>query len=194
VLPSFITHGQQRDLIVRSLRDQARSPNPTNLDTHYNIPSSGLWNTFIAKTASVIYPRSEEQVDATPESAGSRKLVENAPADIQNFTTIYNTPKPDAPPSSTAQPAEPSILLTKLRWANIGWFYHWGTKQYDFKRGKAPIDKQLRALCQSAVAAVNWHDVFGSDELDWPESEDNWRDWSETYGQCQTLQRPQFIK
>lgn len=181
VLPSFISHEQQRELVTWSLCDQARSPNPTNLDTHYHIPPSGLWNAHLSNDHSPILPRSSTS-NSLDEQQGSRKLVENDPANPQNFSTMYNTPKPDAPPSSTAQQSSPSALLPKLRWANIGWYYHWGTKQYDFKRGKAPIDDNLQALCQSAVSSIPWEDVYGSlADLEWPDSGDTWQNWKDSY-------------
>lgn len=73
--------------------------------------------------------------------------------------------------------------MFKLRWANIGFFYHWGTKQYDFTRRQAGVDSNIRAVCQSAVSTVDWEDIFGdSDPSDWGDTADEWKTWNETYG------------
>jgi len=75
-----------------------------------------------------------------------------------------------------------SSLIRKLRWANIGWFYHWGTKQYDFTRGKVKIDDELRSVCKEAVRTVDWKQVHGSHDEDWGGSGPDWDTWDSTYG------------
>ncbi|KAJ7285931.1 hypothetical protein C8J57DRAFT_1663405 [Mycena rebaudengoi] len=99
-----------------------------------------------------------------------------------NFLALSATPKPPSAPSPTAQPIRASALLCKLRWANIGWYYHWGTKQYDFTKGKGKIDDLLRDVCQSAVNAVDWNQVYGPDDTsDWGDAGPEWMTWSENY-------------
>jgi len=73
-------------------------------------------------------------------------------------------------------------MIYKLRWANIGWYYHWGTKQYDFTRGKGEVDDLLRGICKKAVGSVDWGKVFNEG---WGEEdgEREWEKWNETYGQ-----------
>jgi alkylated DNA repair protein alkB family protein 1 len=75
-------------------------------------------------------------------------------------------------------------LIRKLRWANIGWYYHWGSKQYDFTRGKVEVAPQIKNVCETAVKAVNWNEVFVGDgeEGDWGDNGEDWRIWNETYG------------
>ncbi len=90
VLPSFLSHKEQQDLIRWSLSSQARHPNPTNLDTHYFLPEEGLWN---AHQDLIVQPR---PADPSSESTGPRQLVNNTPASSDNFKTMVETPKTSA--------------------------------------------------------------------------------------------------
>lgn len=115
--------------------------------------------------------------------SGPRELVNNTPASPTNFQSLVKSSRPPALPSPSARPAIPADLLVKLRWANIGWFYHWGTKQYDFTQGRGDIRDDVRRLCKSAIASVDWERVFGG-ELggNWGEGDSEWRNWNDTYG------------
>ncbi|KAK0197173.1 hypothetical protein F5146DRAFT_1099468 [Armillaria mellea] len=176
ILPSFLSHKEQQDLIRWSLCSQARHPNPTNLDTHYFLPEEGLWN---AQQDLIVQPR---PADPSSASTGPRQLVDNTPASPGNFQTMVETPKPPPTPSTTAQLLPCSHLLRKLRWANIGWFYHWGTKQYDFAKGKARVDDVLSNVCKEAVRVVDWDEIYSaSDELEWGDEYLSWKSWNESY-------------
>ncbi|KAG8217903.1 hypothetical protein J3R82DRAFT_6069 [Butyriboletus roseoflavus] len=114
-------------------------------------------------------------------SSGPRRLIANDPASVDNFSSLQSLPKLLPEPSVTLSDCLPSDLVSKLRWANIGWSYHWGSKQYDFSRGKGDIDSFLRDLCKRAVGTVPWEEVFDGDDLDrW--GDDDWRTWKDTYG------------
>lgn len=119
-----------------------------------------------------------------PESPGPRTLINNIPATPDNFHLLNNFPKPFPSPSPTVQRSSSSSLLRKLRWANIGWYYHWGSKQYDFAQGKGDVHKEVRDVCKTAVGMVNWEQVFGSpaDDTEWGEAGPEWKTWNETYG------------
>lgn len=187
ILPSYLSHEEQRQLVRWSLERQAREPNPTNLDIHYRVPPEGLWNTFVRQKATgeeaTILPKALDSDVVEERSSGPRQLVDNTPASVDSFQTLAATPKPPPAPSATVSRASPSSLLYKLRWANIGWYYHWGTKQYDFSHGKGDIDEDVRRICKSAVEAVKWDQVYdGTEGFDWGESGDEWNDWGETYG------------
>ena len=69
-----------------------------------------------------------------------------------------------------------------MRWANIGWFYHWGTKQYDFTRGKQDIGARAREVCKNAVKCVPWDAVFNERDDDWGNEDLDWKSWDRTYG------------
>ncbi|KAJ7632537.1 hypothetical protein FB45DRAFT_912725 [Roridomyces roridus] len=159
LLPGFLDHATQRALVQWSLADHARQPNETNLDIHYVLPEDGLWN-----------------------PSGPRKLINNTPATLENFSELSATPKLPSAPSGTAQPTLASALIRKLRWANIGWSYHWGTKQYDFAKGKVKVDESLAEVCRKAVNAVDWKQVYGpTDASDWGESGPGWQTWDQDY-------------
>lgn len=181
MLPSFLSHDRQRSLATWALSDHARAPNVTNLDTHYVLPSDGLWN--IAHTSNpLIVPRSPDPSTPTDNNAtGPRQLISNTPASPDTFATLAAAPKPDASPAPGLTAVAARSLLTKLRWANIGWHYHWGTKQYDFARGKTPIDEGLQALCKDAVRTINWRDVFGEDVTEEAWNGESWERWHEEY-------------
>jgi len=186
VLPSFISPERQRELVQWSLCQQARSPNETNLDTHYCLPPEGIWEQWLQARKN---PENDHLVETKlssgsptfQENQGPRQRVDNMPASPANFATISASPKYPPTPSQTAIPIRYSALLYKLRWANIGWSYHWGTKQYDFAKGRALIDRKLRELCKSAVAAVDWAQVYADDKADWGADDPFWTSWEETY-------------
>jgi len=77
-------------------------------------------------------------------------------------------------------------LLPRLRWANIGWSYHWGEKQYDFTREVQPVGEPFRRVCIEVVRSIRWHDVFGLPEAEpldsWGDDGPDWQSWEETYG------------
>jgi hypothetical protein len=197
-LPAYLSHGCQRDLTRWALRDHARQPNETNLDTHYVLPEQGLWNSHVEslrQDGQVPHIQPRVSVEAStptlmPSPPGPRQLISNTPANATNIysLTLSASAQPRVAPSSTAHPSTPSDLIRKLRWANIGWFYHWGTKQYDFTKGKVEVDARIKEVCQSAVQAINWDDIFiGSREEQWKENSEDWRTWNETYGKLLIL-------
>ena len=190
-LPNLLSRQKQRDLVRWSLKDHARYPNETNLDTHYVLPEEGLWNAHLRSTDS-----SSDVPDVQPKAsapgldlsafitsaAGPRELISNAAASADNIgsLTLNAAAQPPMTPSPTATGASPSKLLSKLRWANIGWFYHWGTKQYDFTRGKIDVAPELKSLCQTIVRAVDWRRVYRDLHLE--NDVEDWETWPETYG------------
>lgn len=188
VLPSFLSPDDQRHLIQWSLTGQARNPNPTNLDAHYLLPDEGLWNAYAKSRKGdfldeTVQPRTFSSTENTPEPPGPRKLIANQSVSPSNFHTVSSSPKTPPTPSTTLTSAPCSALIRKLRWANIGWYYHWGTKQYDFTRGKADINPEIRNVCKKAVESINWEDVFGvSSDLTWGEDGPDWRNWTNSYG------------
>ncbi|KAI0747634.1 hypothetical protein C8Q80DRAFT_687787 [Daedaleopsis nitida] len=207
LLPTFVSPAKQRHLVRWALRDHAREPNETNLDTHYVLPPDGLWNQYLRVRNGdcedvEIFPRaalqstsstdsdkvtSAEQNHAQVELPGPRKLIANEAASPENFSDLVHTPKLPAPPSQTLRALPTSGLVPKLRWANIGWYYHWGTKQYDFTRGPGEIAGLVRDVCKSAVDKIPWEMAFQSGEgaqggqMDWGPDGPDWMDWRTTY-------------
>jgi alkylated DNA repair protein alkB family protein 1 len=201
LLPAFVSHDKQRSLVRVSLRDQACYPNETNLDTHYDLPIDGLWRTFVSsqKEQSATEPLIQPRIsDLHPEDLpGPRKLIDNVPASPDTFSLLLSSapkPPPPAAPSTTTRPTPPSVLLKKLRWANMGWSYHWGSKQYDFGRGKGQVRAEFRDVCKEAVKAVPWGEVFGeiSSQTEW--DGDDWRTWHDTYGKSRSSSSKPHIR
>lgn len=190
-IPNLLSHQKQRDLVRWSLKDHARFPNETNLDTHYILPEEGLWNAHLRSRdpcANVLDIQPKATVPGVDLSvymspvAGPRQLVSNLAASADNIEslTLNAAAQPSMTPSPAAVATPPSKLLLKLRWANIGWFYHWGTKQYDFTRGKIEVAPEIKSLCQSIVRAVDWRRIFG--DLHFENEAEDWKTWPETYG------------
>lgn len=188
ILPSFLSPEEQRHLIQWSLTVQARHPNPTNLDAHYLLPEEGLWNAYMkSRTGAfldeIIQPRTFSSTENAPEPPGPRKLIANDPVSLSNFHSVSSSPKTLPRPSTTLPPAPCSALIRKLRWANIGWYYHWGSKQYDFTKGKATIDPKIRNVCKNIVDSISWEDVFDvPSDLNWGDEDPDWHSWPDLYG------------
>ena len=190
LLPSFVSHGEQRGLVQWSLKDHARHPNETNLDTHYILPSDGLWNSYVRSCRDgapedEIQPRASllDTASHTDQSSGPRQLISNEPASKENILPLTSAPKLPAPPSLSVKPTSVSALIPKLRWANIGWYYHWGTKQYDFTRGKIEVSPVVSNICKRAVNAVPWGEVYDSaDGTEGWNQDEHWSSWKNSYG------------
>lgn len=187
ILPSFVSEDTQRSLIRWSLHEHARYPNETNLDTHYLIPPSGLWSTYLHSPETIIEPRAPPLATSPLSYAsGPRHLISNTPASPANFSLLKGTPKPLPSPSPHAEPLNAAELLPRLRWANIGWSYHWSTKQYDFTREVQPVGEPFRNVCIEVVRNILWYDVFGHPDAElldgWGDDGPEWEAWEETYG------------
>jgi len=174
------------------LRDHARHPNETNLDTHYDLPVEGLWRAYESLATSsldvqqLVLPKAPSD-NAISEPPGPRQLISNAAAGPSNYQELSSEPKPPAAPSTSASPTKIQDLIPKLRWANIGWHYHWGTKQYDFSRGKIPVDPVVSELCKEIVRSIPWEGVFTSQDGEATSSEcgdggSDWHEWEDSYG------------
>ena len=133
-----------------------------------------------------IQPKHVEGVATQMEvDSGRRELVNNAPASVENFEEMRAVPKPAPPPSNTTSPVPLSAVLPKLRWSNIGHFYHWGTKSYEFDREYIPVPDDIRDICRDAVNSLKWEEVwkYGADHKsgDWGADGPDWMDWHETF-------------
>ena len=176
------------------MHEHARWPNETNLDTHYYVPEDGIWRAHIRslrrrphEAEPLVLPKTHIP-GSVSEPKGPRKLISNKPASPQSFSELASQPKPPTAPSETLEPATASDLVPKLRWANIGWFYHLGTKHYDFSRGKMEIKEPVRSLCREVVQSISWDDVFASESsLDpkdaWGDGGPTWHSWHSEYGE-----------
>jgi alkylated DNA repair protein alkB family protein 1 len=128
LLPLLLLPAQQRDLVRESLRVAAKSPNLTNLDAHWTLPPEGIWAT---KESSDRHP-SKLPPSSAPDSDNKtrRQRVDLDPVTPSNFDSIPNEAKKVPEPSPNAKPLTSEELLSKLRWATIGWQYHVRVRQH----------------------------------------------------------------
>lgn len=168
---------------------------------HYLIPDCGLWRHWLAtrslEACRKVQPRAQpvsgsgfrSPSSLPPNTKSKRTLVDNVPGEQLLPNAIPLTPPP---PSPTTVPLTAAQLLPKLRWANIGRSYHWGSKSYDFTKTLAQFPQDVRDICQRAVKSVPWNEVWGASSTpapdtpaeDWgSEGPDSWRSWSDTYGE-----------
>ncbi|KAG8729827.1 hypothetical protein FRC12_020681 [Ceratobasidium sp. 428] len=193
LVPSFVGPAEQRSLVTRCLREHARSPNESNLDAHYHVPSAGLWNEWetVSKRREVdpefdivveIKWKKDIASDEYHPPDTERTLVDNTPGSLKTFVSIKSQPKLAPMPSSSLSPTTVSTLIPKLRWSNIGLNYHWGTKSYDFEREKVPFPDDIRDICVDAVRSIQWKDVWEGEAegMNWDDGED-WNVWEHTY-------------
>lgn len=183
ILPSFANANLQRELVQWALCKHARD-NETNLHVHYHLPEEGLWNSHLdcrqgLRSETIIQPKASTSGEQPP--PGPRQLVNNTAATPETLDQILSTPKPPPAPAASLNPVSTSSLIYKLRWANIGWFYHWGTKQYDFTKPRAPVDSIVRDLCRSTVDIIDWDKVFQGTEDNWGKAGPEWKTWDQTY-------------
>lgn len=197
-MPNFLSHQEQRDLVRWSLVKQARFPNRTNLDTHYLVPKEGIWNTYLRGLQTklndqIIMPQLPvDGLHSTP--SGPRQLISNQPGSLIALESKKMESIPLPPPKTISKPITCTALLPKLRWANIGWFYHWGIKQYDFSRGKEEVDANIKSICKKAIKSVDWHELY----KDSPSHIQEWLgcepdDLFETYGELIYLHIDHYI-
>ncbi|KAG8893582.1 hypothetical protein FRC01_013496, partial [Tulasnella sp. 417] len=195
---------EQRSLIRSSLENQARAPNETNLDTHYIIPEDGIWNVHVANmhvreldSCPKIIPRAQAQPGSgfrastefeppEPSATSKRTLIENTPGEVA-LASPSPSPLPQPAASSYLSPVTPYQLIPKLRWANIGRSYHWGSKAYDLSKELAPFPEDVKAICTRVVKEVPWDDVWTSEgpeqvpQEEWGTEGQGWNSWPETY-------------
>ncbi|KAE9406333.1 hypothetical protein BT96DRAFT_987480 [Gymnopus androsaceus JB14] len=57
LLPAFLSPKKQRELVRWSLEEHSHTPNETNLDVHYLLPSKGLWKETVQDGTALVYPR-----------------------------------------------------------------------------------------------------------------------------------------
>ncbi|KZV88848.1 hypothetical protein EXIGLDRAFT_678500 [Exidia glandulosa HHB12029] len=181
LLPSYVDHSTQRALVRWALSEHARAPNETNLDAHYLLPPSGLWQTLLTDPSSVIAPKHRSD-GAIHEREGPRQLVNNVAGGLDTFAELNAMPKLPPAPSPNAKAVTASSLLPRLRWANIGYSYHWGSKSYDFSKGNGVFPERIAELCRQAVASVDWQEVWKDVNLDgWGNEGPDWPSWATDY-------------
>ncbi|TIB37153.1 hypothetical protein E3P86_02288 [Wallemia ichthyophaga] len=166
-LPNYLNEHDQKRMIKLSLRDIPAPPNRNSLDAHYKIPIEGLWHHYAASTKTdVAVPRAATEPPREMPSyyapSGERPLINNQPSTFEALKQIAREHNPEIPPSPTVKPLNGERAMYKLRWTNIGHYYHWGLKQYDFSvrdpqtAGPIAIPQPVAQVCKGAVEAIPW--------------------------------------
>lgn len=190
-MPSFVKSDVQRELIEAALRDHA-SNNETNLHAHYQMPAMGLWAAHLDPQQSLVTPKwttTSSDVSFDVEREGPRVKIDNDPTTEANLAETLALPKLPPRPSQSAQEATAQELLRRLRWVNLGYSYHWGTKTYDFSKSYNPVPDDITRLCKSVTSEIDWHAVWkdcddlGSDHI----TESDWSSWSTDYSELPAL-------
>jgi alkylated DNA repair protein alkB family protein 1 len=174
VIPNAFAPKQQRYLIKRCLFDYPQAPNTSNLHTHYEVPSQGIWPLFEQQRHGTlnesdpdfyVQKKSTTQEDATYSDSEEEEPVT---ACSDDFTPILDGPKADPPPAPGVPLLAPSELVRKLRWVTLGYQYHWPTKTYHLDR-RHPFPDDVSELTKAVVTAVEgigheWQNRYKGDE------------------------------
>ncbi|KAI8876631.1 hypothetical protein K501DRAFT_261852 [Backusella circina FSU 941] len=171
VIPNAFAPEQQRYLIKQCLLKYPQAPNTSNLHTHYEIPSQGIWPLFeqqrngklneadpdfyvqkkkIDSQDASTYSDSEEEEEEEEEEVMACSSVT---ACSDDFSPIIDGPKIDPPPAPGVPLLSPSELIRKLRWVTLGYQYHWPTKTYHLDR-RYPFPEDVSELTRAVVTAV----------------------------------------
>ncbi|RIA92841.1 hypothetical protein C1645_691274 [Glomus cerebriforme] len=139
-IPNPFTPKVQKNIIKRCLKDFAKYPNKSNLDTHYILPKEGLWNLYEKGINSEL-----NENDVIPLRASENRDKEKEEKVEEKAEPL---PSPGVPILS------PSQLIKKLRWVTLGYQYHWPTKTYHLdKRFSFPKDIEL--LTTFVIKSIN---------------------------------------
>ncbi|KAF9409179.1 hypothetical protein BGZ94_002036 [Podila epigama] len=182
-IPAGFTPSAQRTMVKACLRDYSRHPNKSNLDTHYIVPDTGIWDlheqVFHGKRApdnpAVLVPRKattdvhaggygSDDDDTDQELDGKEKTTSNTPKKKVSVRTLVpimdgtptvpdETPKSDPEPSAQVPILPPDQLVRKMRWITLGYQYHWPSKTYHFDQN-APFPEELCVVSKAVVEAV----------------------------------------
>lgn len=163
IIPNPFTPAAQRHLIQHCLSDYPRSPNTSNLHTHYHIPPTGLWPLYEQEQNGTIPmddPRhfvakkhTTNDAEEEEEETKQRTLAIPLKACDDTFKPDMQVTKPDPPAASTVPLLSATDLLRRLRWITLGYHYHWPTRTYHLNR-RFPVPDVVTSLAKSVVCAI----------------------------------------
>jgi alkylated DNA repair protein alkB family protein 1 len=139
LLRSYIDTETQANIIKSCLTDYAKLPNLTNLDSHFEVPVDGIFNTYCKNKQLLIQPRQFET----------------------STQTIYDQAKPEYkllidPPTDPIRNKKPiciSKVLNRLRWVTLGYQYNWTAKTYFFDRSP-PFPSYIHSIVTKILHTV----------------------------------------
>lgn len=115
-IPGALDINEQKYWITKAFSNYMSPPNLTNLDAHYCIPETGLYDKVKGETDTVI-----RRIPHTDDSEATRSL----PID-QTFTRFDLT-----------------NLIRRIRWVTLGYQYDWTTKSYNMNQSPVPFPIEL---------------------------------------------------
>lgn len=169
LIPGALSGAAQRRIVREILRDTARPPNASNLDTHYVLPPEGLWNAHERQVTAgheqreplVATKHSVLSVRTTGTAPDGRCLIQSEAATMATRDQPDGRDKSEPAASGSVLPEPASSLLYKFRWTNLGLLYHWSTKSYHFEDVLRPdagksiaVPPRLARISQQLLRAV----------------------------------------
>ncbi|KAI8375215.1 hypothetical protein BD560DRAFT_393067 [Blakeslea trispora] len=171
IIPNAFSPRAQRYLVKQCLSIYPQPPNTSNLDTHYHIPSTGLWPLYEAQEKGILTPadadffvlKKESQFETSDTYVDSEEEEELKAKDSEikaaptacsdDFKPVIKEEKPDPLPAPGVPLLPPNELVRKLRWVTLGYQYHWPTKTYHLDR-RYPFPDDVSELTKAVVTAI----------------------------------------
>ncbi|KNC97061.1 alkylated DNA repair protein AlkB [Spizellomyces punctatus DAOM BR117] len=159
IIPNMFSPSAQRTIIKQCLKEYTRHPNVTNLDTHWKLPSAGIWNLHELVRKGEIASGAEETLlrmrhDGTVEGA----LKNGYDSDVNEAGIKIDPPTTDTHHLTHLTPQD---ALLRLRWTSLGFQYNWSTKEYHLDRRPSfpPLIGELSTAIVEAVQGVTGYEA-----------------------------------
>ncbi|ORX55208.1 Yip1-domain-containing protein [Hesseltinella vesiculosa] len=167
IIPNPFSPSAQRHLIQQCLSEYPKSPNVSNLHTHYRVPDTGLWPLFqqeaqglrsmddpsgFVPKKSLVTTADDTQTVPVP-AQNSRTLAIPLKACDDKFDPRMKVAKPEPLPSKTVETMPTTQLIRHLRWITLGYHYHWPTRTYHLDR-QFPMPEVVARLSHAVVQSI----------------------------------------
>jgi alkylated DNA repair protein alkB family protein 1 len=166
----------QNQIIRLALEEWAKSPNISNLDSHFVLSTEGIWNDFVSSKSKEM-PIYVEKRHFTPdvqsavidqpdikmtESDGHEafeKCKEECQNQSKNVVSVHDTDLNiviDKPTDSMLNTKDALIekVMPRLRWCTLGYQYNWSKKEYHFDRNPE-FPEYLKKISEEIVDSIS---------------------------------------
>jgi alkylated DNA repair protein alkB family protein 1 len=117
--PSILPEPLQRSLVVESLQN-ARQPNVTSLDPHYQLPREGLWNAWNSgKGEEFVESLDFRSLPPTASTSGGEPIITGSKSSTDSLSAASAKAIDSKSKEMTVRD-----LIPKLRWSNVGYHYN----------------------------------------------------------------------
>ncbi|KAJ3337995.1 hypothetical protein HDU83_008392 [Entophlyctis luteolus] len=154
LIPRALSETCQRTLIKQCLRDWARRPNVTNLDTHYVINGEdGIWGLYESEwlERKKSGGTGKDTIVERRTSEGSESYPDDQLHHDENTAQLKIDPPTTGTPLLTPMPV--SDLIKRWRWCSLGWQYNWSKKIYHMDR-PVPFPAVLNNVAKTVIGSV----------------------------------------